>query len=262
MEKKTIYISFPVEDAKTAMWISAILEVNGFLTVIPDYSQYEIEKAGATIDECDAVLILCSSNTMEVDFQSKEADHAFNARKPLISVIIDRGYLEEHLSYYFSGRPGFEIYKNRAKGMKLLIEELKRKVKDNEAGYCESKIAKLHIDLLEESDIEYIVSGNDKKRRFCISPFMRLYAKNPAVRFALKCYTAFFGWFFILLLLSTVLNGTFGSVLLFLGGSAGMFILWHLSYYASVFIAKLKIKNRFLIILMVFISLALLANIK
>lgn len=271
MANKTIYISSCEQDIKYAKWIAAILEVNGFSTTLPNYSRYDIEQATALLDSSDAVLILCSSKMKASDYQSKETDHAFNQGKPLISILIDKCDIDDQYNYYLSGCRRFELYKNRAKIMRLLVAEIKKATQNEENSYQEYKVSKYNVDLLSESDIDKILSEDGKQISFFarISPFSRLYTVNPTVKFALKCYTFIFTPIFALVFLASIANiidsikyptlhnlksGIPYVLILIFSIPLGL-ILWNASYYPSLLIAKLKIKNRFLIILSVMISL-------
>lgn len=276
MPEKIIYISCSENDLKHAKWLGRILETNGFTVLLPNYSNYKIENATSAIDSSDAVLVLCSSNMKKIDYQSKETDYAFNQGKKLIAIITEKCEIEDQYNYYLSQSKRFELYKTGAKKMQLLIAEINKAVASTDNTYTKHKMSAYHLDLLSEEDIDCILTSEDNKIKFpeILSPFSRLYSRNPIVKFALKCHTwllsIFFGFFLVPLVTGSILDIFFelnsNKVYDFqrLAATVLFFLLWlltwNLSYIFSILIAKLRVKNKFAIVCLTILSVIFMIN--
>jgi len=266
MSTKKVFVSYSVEDITYAKWLGNVLRTNGINVVLSDYTDYEISKAIADIDEADAFVALYSSKTKQIDNQSKETEHAFKTKKRIFSVIADKCTIEGQYNYYLSQGERFEIYKNKSKALRLLIGQIKQ-----ESVYGDIKIKNYHLDLLDEDDIDFIISGQKKKKKFPaqFSPFSRLYSKHPTVNFALKCFSAmcaiplvmclfvFIGniYAFLTMLILEEDVSDIESMFFSVIGALGVLGIWNLAYFPSVFIAKLGVKSKFLTVVLSILTL-------
>ena len=267
MEKKKVFISYSQDDVTYAKWLCGILEINDIVAVLPDRNNYDIEETMSILDDCDAFVSLYSKNIKQSDNQSKETEFAFNTQKPFFFLMLNRCELEGQYNYYLSRGERFDMYKNKAKTLRLLIGRIKN---TDISDYRKNKLDSHHIELLDEEDIDFILSGQKKKKTFWqkISPFSRICSKHPIVNFALKCYSIILGIPFVVFTGSLLLGiyGVFTGLLLgesfvelnklfvMMLADVILILVWNLTYYPSIIIAKSGIKNKLLISVIVFLS--------
>ena len=163
MEKKKVFISYSQDDVTYAKWLCGILELNGITTILPDHNNYDIEETMSMLGDCDAFVSLYSKNIKQSDNQSKETEFAFNSQKPFFFLMLNKCELEGQYNYYLSRGERFDIYKNKAKMLRLLIGRIKN---TDDSDYRKNKLESQHIELLNEDDIDFILSGQKKKKTF------------------------------------------------------------------------------------------------
>ena len=257
MEKRNAFISYSEEKVAYAKWLAKIFEVNG-LTVYLSDNNAEINTD--KIDSADAFVLIYSADAKKRDIRSTETEYAVNQNKKIFTVITERCSVDGQYSYYLSGQERFEIYKNRGKNLRLLVGQIRRLENMDPDEYVGYKPVSYDVSLLSEEDIDRLLSEEKKKTPFYkwLTPFSRLYVTNPTVRTALKYYTVLLCALFVLVLISAMTESDPDVALLV---SAAVFVIlfifWHCSYYASVLIAKLKIKNKRGIILAIAVITAM-----
>ena len=267
MFKYKVYISYPDEDKNYAMWFKGIFEVNGIEAVVPDYFQYDITKMSEQMQSAHKVLIICSRNMKATGFQSKEAEEAFKTKKDkIISVSVEKCNIEGQYNYYFTAAERFEVYKEKAKVLQSIIGYIKADESSPNPLFVNGQL-KYDVSLLSEEHIDDLLKGNTPSTgiRSLFSPFMRMYSGNETVNYALKCYTWVFGAIFGVVAFCWLVNMFdmffhFRTEILFrnlmcIAVFPVLFLLWNLSYFPAVYIAKLRIKRKPGIVAAVFLSL-------
>ena len=270
MFKYKVYISYPEENKNYAKWLKGVFEINGIEAIVPDYSGYDIMKMSEQIQKADKVLIICSRNMTVSGIQSKETEEAFTTKKDkIISVLVEKCNIEGQYNYYFTAAKRFEIYKEKAKVLQSIIGYIKSD-ENVENPLFEKGQLKYDVSLLSEEDIDNLLKGNASSKgiRNFFSPFFRMYSRNETVNYALKCYSWIFGMisgvvaFFGLINMFDTFNGSKNDVLvrifLYILVFIVLFMLWNLSYFPAVYMAKLRIKSKPGIVAAVILSLWLL----